>query len=200
MFAFWLAILTIGVSVQASVIDSVNARKTPDSGTFQATEVGWLYTPSFSYVLTGIEARFGVPGDFSDLITLEFYSNHPGFGGTLLRSANFLPLQDAYAGSSLAPLSLIAGKSYFVGFRNMVGESLIYTSVPGAQVLNPGAYFGFTDESLYAVGPSTGLGYESPILQFSGQFSQSEVPEPSTVLIFGMTTILFAGNRKRGRG
>jgi len=60
--------------------------------------------------------------------------------------------------------------------------------VPGAQVLNPGAYFGFTDESLYAVGPSTGLGYESPILQ------------PSTILIFGMTTILFAGNRKRGRG
>lgn len=199
VFAILFTLFSMDQAAHAAVIDSVNAGKTPDAGTFQAVEVGWFYTPSFSYSLTGIEARFGFPGDFSGLSTVEIYSNHPGSRGTLLRRSDFFPVQDAYAGGIFEPLSLIAGKSYFIGFRNISGESLIYTSGPGAQVLSPGIYFGFTDEGLYAVGPATGLGYESPILQFTGELNQGTVPEPSTMVIFALATGAFSFKLKRLR-
>lgn len=197
----WLALVTLSPAVQAAVIDTVNAGKTPDGGTFQAAEVGWFYTPNVSFVMTGIEARFGFynqptaatgpdvfAGDVGPtLATVEIYSNHPSASGVLLRTAVFTVLEDAYAGGLFAGLSVTAGTSYFVGFRNLIGQPLIYTSGAGAESLLPGMYIGLTDAGLYGVGPLTGLGYENPILQFSGELSPSSVPEPSTLAIFGFT-------------
>ena len=59
--------LTIPVSrLQAGVIDSINPNATPATNLnvgvdFQlpGSDLGWYYTPSFSYELTGIATDFG---------------------------------------------------------------------------------------------------------------------------------------------
>src|SRR5690606_16131821 len=84
--------------VQADLIvaDSFNESATPHSTTWVATEVGWFYTPEFSYDLAGITTKFGSAD--SRIVTVEIYDAFPGSVGTLLRSADFSPLSTAFAG------------------------------------------------------------------------------------------------------
>ena len=82
--------------VSAAVIDSVNAGRNADANAWGVPEVGWIYTPSFSYNLTGVGTKFG-SGD-PRTITVEVYDELPSQGGTLLRSAIFSPVANAFTG------------------------------------------------------------------------------------------------------
>ena len=167
--------------VQAGVIviDSINESASPDSGTWDATEVGWFYTPTFSYDLAGVRTKFI---DFVDsrTVTVEVYNAHPGSGGTLLRSADFAPLSNAFSGGEFAPVSLVENTTYFFGFRNVGNLNLNVTGDPGAtnlgvlrfSSLNNGSYSSTDNYSVLA----------QPIVQFLGQ----PVPEPTSLAIFGI--------------
>ena len=107
--------------LRASIVaDGVNETHPPYSTNYGIGAIGWLYTPSFSYDLVGIETKFGS----ADLrsVTVEIYDEHPLYGGgVLLRSVDFTPLSDMFSGGEFASLSLSSGEDYFVGFRNVGG-------------------------------------------------------------------------------
>jgi hypothetical protein len=173
---FNLTLLSVlSLSASAAVVDGVNAAASNDSSTWNATEVGWFYTPTFSYNLTGIETKFGSFVD-SRTVTVEVYTDSPGSGGMLLRSADFTALANAFSGGFFAPLSLTSGTTYFIGFRNVGNFNVNLTNDTGATNLPGGLLYSFDNNGSYSIGPET-LFTAQPILQFH---DDSAVPEPST--------------------
>ena len=183
-----IAFLTItAVPVQAVIIDSVNTDQPAVNGDwYPLSEVGWLYSPDFSYTLTGIETRFGDADDppvFVMEITLEVYHGLPGVG-TLLRSASFNSgLPGVFVGGSFEPLQIVTGEDYFIGFRNIsympLNSAWSGTVLPAyGDNINDGTYSNViaSDNSIH------------PILQFHG------VPEPSSLLLLCFGAVIFRKN------
>jgi MYXO-CTERM domain-containing protein len=192
----------------AAVEDSVNADKAPLHWTYWSWDVdavGWMYTPSFSYDLTGVQTKFG-PYDPSrnspmedpnaplSTITEEVYDAIPGQGGQLLRSAQFLASTN-FAGGSFPSLSLEAGHAYFVEFRNIRQVAVNFTNDAGAAPLSlEYAEIGGTwvvDRPLpplpNGMVPSQILA-DRPILRFMGDPIQdpSSAPEPAGLTLLGL--------------
>src|SRR5450631_3807787 len=83
---FLLPLATFAAQAQVPV-DSVNAGATPSIGTtWAASDVGWLFSPSSSYLLRSVETKFGAG---SQPVTLVIYSAPPSTGGILLASGTF---------------------------------------------------------------------------------------------------------------
>ena len=171
--------------VQAAVIvvDSINESASPAPYLWSAPEVGWFYTPTFSYDLAGVRTKFGNSVD-SRTVTVEVYNAHPESGGTLLRSADFAPLSNAFAGGEFAPLSLVAKTTYFFGFRNVGGSILNINSTEDFGATNLGVIrFSFVNDGSYSFSDDTSYTTQ-PIVQFLGQPSAPPaVPEPSMMVI-----------------
>ncbi len=110
-----------------------------------ANEVGWLYTPTSSYALDGINTKFGFANN--QTVTVEIYNGAPS-SSTLLRSAIFTALSNQFSGGTFASLSLLAGQSYFIGFRNVGGLGVNFTNDAGATALAPLRY-GFSNDGTY---------------------------------------------------
>jgi hypothetical protein len=179
------------------VADSINQNASPAAGyTWGATEVGWYYTPASSYDLVGVQTRFGSAD--SRTVTVEVYDAYPGDGGVLLRSADFTPAADAFAGGVFAPLGLVAGHTYFVGFRNVGDLAVNVTLDDGATNLPGGLRFSFANDGSYVLGPETGFTAQ-PILQF---LKSSSTPEPASLTLLALGAIAqmgFAWRRRRGQ-
>jgi len=171
-----LVLLILALSVcnaaSAAVMDSINADRNPSNEPWGVPEVGWIYTPGFSYNLTGVATKFG-SGD-PRLVTVEVYDELPSQGGTLLRSALFSPVANAFAGGGFRPLQLSAGEDYFIGFRNVVAVNANFTPEPGSVSVSP-LYYGFTDSGSYE-NESTYPIFTQAILQFEG--FQGQIPDP----------------------
>ncbi len=123
-----LAGLALCGHLKADVLaDSVNASYSADNNAYWGDyDVGWLYTPSSSYNLSGIDTEFSIPVGTSvqnRMVTVDVYEgNTPANGGTLLGSFQFdsATAQGTLAGGSFStPISLTAGQQYFVGFMNV---------------------------------------------------------------------------------
>ncbi|MHC4616513.1 MAG: peptidoglycan DD-metalloendopeptidase family protein [Planctomycetota bacterium] len=168
ILALWLC-----NGASAVVMDSINADKSPDTVPWGVPEAGWIYTPGFSYNLTGLGTKFG-SGD-PRMITVEVYNELPSEGGTLLRSAVFSPVANAFASGGLRPLGLTAGEDYFIGFRNVVGLNANFSPEPDAVSVSP-LYYGLSDSGTYENENSFFLPFTQPILQFRG--FQGAVPDP----------------------
>lgn len=177
----------------AVIIDSINADKTPfPVQPWVMGEIGWLYTPQFSYTLTGIQSLFGYYGGPVrplGTVTLEIYDGLPINSGVLLRSATFVAENGMPGGESFTPLEISAGSEYFVGFRSFPAGGGIWVicnyafdgvSLPSYYGTdNTGQYLNFTTSS-YLV---------HPILMFEG------VPEPATLLLLGLGGLLLHRRR-----
>ena len=172
-FVYVLVALLTVTGVSADVIDSVNASFRP-CGFYGAGEVGWLYTPSFSYTLTGINTRFS--GD--RIINIEVYDDAPPNGGTLIGSTSFVPgtepREDPFVGADFpTPISFVAGQDYFIGFNNTAQMGANVTCHD--QAIRLDNYSAMTTNSTYD-GSFTPATTESPhqsiicrpILQFEG--------------------------------
>jgi len=147
------------------IIDSVNADEIQVPNAFwSASELGWLYTPGFSYILTGVLTNLGnshIDGT-SPLVTLEVYDGLPVEDANLLRSAQFHPADRSWAGGHFDPLVLTAGEHYFIGFRNVkdLWASHSYDGVPLP------IYYGYDNDGTY---PFTENGdVEYAMLKFQG--------------------------------
>lgn len=128
-------------------------------------------------------------------MTSQLYDEAPSTGGTLLRQAVFVPLEDDFAGSTFAPISLVAGTPYFVGFRDVTGLGVNYTNDLGATSLGQ-LYFGNNADGMYDQ-PATGMSAQ-PILKFLGP--QGTIPEPGTLglgVLGGALGGLLRWNRRR---
>jgi hypothetical protein len=183
-------------SASGSVIESINEGIAPNTGApWNAWDVGWVYTPSSSYLLTGITTRFARADGRNS--TLAVYSAPPVDGGVLLRSAVFTPLADVYSGGTFEALHLNKDTSYFFGFINVDGLGVNVTYQPDQQVLNPGIYYSFggtLSRARFDTGPQLSV-HAQPIVRFIGD---AEVPEPPTVALFALAA-LSAGYAYRRR-
>jgi len=176
----------------ATIVDSVNANNSPAAFTsWGATEVGWFYTPTFSYTLNGINTKFGSGGSANNqIVTVEIYNGAPS-SSTLLRSASFTALINQFSGGTFASLSLLAGQNYFIGFRNVGGLGVNFTNDAGATAL-ASFRFGFNNDGTYPVSFS-GTPNTQPILQFS----QNSTAVPTPALLPGLAALGFGVLRKR---
>lgn len=184
--AITLFSLSSGIAVTAAPIESVNAGASPHpTQSWAAVEAGWIYSPASTYWLTGVETLFREAD--TRTVTLEVFFGVPSGGGTLLRSSNFIPLSEAYAGGSFAPLLFTAGEQYFIGFRNIAGlGSSTTTPDQGPQSLGA-PYYAFDDTGsygthfIYTTGSS-----DRPILLFNGNAVEASVPESATLALVGL--------------
>jgi len=171
-------LLTLSVCNAASavVVDSFNADKNPDAEPWGVSEVGWIYTPGSSYNLAGVRTKFGSgPGSYSRTVTLEVYDELPSQGGTLLRSAAFSPLANAFAGGSFGSLAVTAGEDYFIGFRNVLNLGSNITGDPNSVSVSH-LFYGIQDAGIYGIENSF-LDFTQAILQFEGD--QPDPCEPN---------------------
>jgi len=189
--AFISAIIAVTMLVASPVlgviIDSINADETPyTSAVVNVSEIGWVYTPQFSYTLTGIQSQFsdgsGPVFPWGN-VEIEVYDGVPINGGVLLRSVTiFVEWGGFLRGGSFAPLEISAGSDYFIGFR---GEP--FGPVPPYEILCNFAdsgvslpcYYGTNNDGTYP--NTTDSDYRiHPILMFEG------VPEPATVFLLSL--------------
>jgi hypothetical protein len=171
-------ILTIVVTMLAAspvlgvIIDSINADKTPYTSEIgNVGEIGWVYTPEFSYILTGIQSQFGDGSgptyDWGN-VELEVYEGIPISGGVLLRSVTISVITNQPGGGSFEPLEVSAGSDYFIGFRSLVepvgGFYSMSCNFADSGVPLP-CYYGTNNDGTY---PNTSDSRIYPILQFEG--------------------------------
>jgi len=197
VFVFAIVILVLAASpAPAAIIDSINADKTPFTSEIgNVGEIGWLYTPDFSYTLTGIQSLFGAGGgpiyDWG-FVELEIYDGLPINGGALLRSVTFGVVRGLPGGGSFTPLEISGGSDYFVGFRGVepIGPTPPYTipcnfAVSGVPLP---CYYGTDNSGTYSIA-SDDYHLIHPILLFEG------VPEPATLLLLGLGAIALRKRR-----
>ncbi len=162
----------------AEVIDSINEDGSFRQATWAATNIGWLYNPTFSYTLTGLATRFRTADGRA--VGAAVYSGSPGSltllgNGSLTASTAFS--QALFGG----PVSITSGTQYFFAFSNVAGLGSNVTDDAGATSLGL-TYFDFGDATFSQqsnVNPR-------PMVQFLGV--NSAVPEPGTwaMLMLGL--------------
>lgn len=175
---FCLTVAVGGGAQAASLVDSVNADKSPLNTFTSVTQIGWSYTPTSSYALSGINTKFfGFSGVDKPEVRVEVYDQSPTSGGTILRSAIFTGLANQFSGGTFQNLNLQAGQSYFIAFQNLgglIGSNI--TNDVGATSLGI-SRFGFNNDGSFSFSES-GTASTKPILQFIGE-PATAVPTPA---------------------
>lgn len=131
--AFCFALVVCAESASAQIVASVNAGGSPGLGAsyqFVASDVGWYYTATSSFALTGVNFHFGTTDGRT--VTEKIFTNSPALGGTLLGSAAFVPGSAGYFGGTFAPVSFVSGTTYFIAALNVFGLDGMVSTTSGA--------------------------------------------------------------------
>ncbi len=193
------------------VVDAVNPDALP-TNVWQASNVGWLYTPAFSYTLTGVGTKFGavVFGATSRTVTAQVFSGKPGefFSRTpstlsLLASGTLTPIADQFSDAVLSTaVALTAGTTYFIGFSNVLGLGANFTDDPAADTLGDALHSDSNSgPPANATFDRTGISNaitSRPIIEFLG-IRGNAVPEPAggALTMAGLVLLGFAVQRRR---
>lgn len=197
-------------AANAAVIDNINGSASPPFLVFGSPvdNIGWDYTPSFSYNLTGISTFFepvGNPAPVTRTVTIVLENTA---GGAPIASGDVSVGEGGGAqGVSFSPVTLTAGQSYFVGFENVLGLGLnianFLPSQPAGTVNLDGWWQGTPAGNNFTIfTPQIVDGqlqvFSAPILNFSGTPITPGVPEPSTwaMMLAGFAGLAFLGYRQ----
>ncbi|MBN8816606.1 MAG: PEPxxWA-CTERM sorting domain-containing protein [Sphingomonas sp.] len=163
-------------NAQTIVADAVNDGIVPDYAHWGLNNMGWYYTPTTSYLLTGIGTRFAeVDGR---TVTEYIYSGTVGHL-TLLSSGSFTASTN-FVTPVFTPVALVSGTQYFIGFDNLAGLGSSITDASGSSDRLGRFYAGFgaTGNPAYETFAAQSTG--RPILQFYTSAAAAGVPEPAT--------------------
>ncbi len=218
----WTALA--GSASADAIIDNINGSLTPYPDTVNAlSDIGWVYSPTESYQLSGIYSDFSTGETGSQTVTLSFYSGIPDSGSaTLLGSGMFTSGAGLLGVTFATDIPVVAGDTYFVGLSNTSGIGvdmadaafLVSSSepaAPGVTYIPSGFYSdenGATTDFAVNIplvdtscpgGGSCNNAFAAPILDFYGQPNTSSVPEPHTLalLMTGFAAMLLAVSIKR---
>jgi len=225
-----LAFISVASQAEATIIDSINGSATPASNLENgvdygkpANDIGWYYTPTFSYTLDGIYSEFG---QFSSnlatpMITVQIQTDRPVNGGVLLAQATFQgnSYDGGELGGTFSPVLLTAGQTYFVDFMGMNGMGVNVgqwaDNAQGVPMPSAGAN---TDLGAYYEDSATSTGFavaeignndvtlagqqltgNEPILYFDG-FIPTPEPSSNCLMLLGAIAALLAASYRRIRG
>ena len=163
------------------------------------TDLGWFYTPSQSYTLTGIETIFDNLSESDPTVTFGVFTDLPSNGGVLLGSATYTPAGGTLGGQSglvAAPtftgIPLTSGTTYFVGLENIfhLGVNQVTFESTGVEgtppgSVSPGLAWGDTDNSAsFSVSNCSDPNnwFCKPEIEFLGP-SPTSTPEPASLLL-----------------
>jgi hypothetical protein len=142
----------------------------------------WLYTPSFSYDLFEVDffTNSGI-GDF----TVRFREDLGGTPGNILGEITFqLSGGSGFQGSEfISPIPLEGGRDYWVGFYSQYETGSHFASE--GDVITE--YAAWNIDGNWNVGP---IAWLRPMIKFYG------VPEPATLLLFGLGGLSLLRKRK----
>ena len=194
-----LGLILSGVIVPlfGGIVDSVNAAGPPGLGPgyqFVVPDVGWYFSPSSSYILNSVYFDFGATDGRT--VTEEIFDTAtPALGGTLLRSASFIPGSNGFAGGTFAPLAFVDGHTYFIGALNVQGFDGMTSTSPSAALLPVAFDIGDMMFETPCPCPSSGRA----IMEFIS--STANVPEPTSLslLLIGCVALFVGTYRKHKR-
>lgn len=162
---------------------------------FNASAIGWYFTPTSSFFLTSIQTRFNGAFQSADrVVTAELWSDRAAVGGSLLRSSQFQSgsALDTFGGGAFDAFWLEAGTTYFIGFRNVAGLGRNSTEQDGSQSSGH-LYFSLGDPALgdYAhlqnvtmvYNPSFALQGYTEELSIVGNMPTTATPEPASMIL-----------------
>lgn len=161
-----------------------------------ATDIGWYWTPSSSFPLTGIETNFGSTDGRS--VTVEILNDRGAVagGGTVLASGSYTPSSGVLSGVTFStPFNVTAGTRYFVGFKGTAGLGINVTGLLSTEptyttgaTLPPNGYEdagdgNFETEFTGGVGAQSGTcgGLDCPILAFETSSAGTATAGPALV-------------------
>jgi hypothetical protein len=157
------------------------------AGTYWAVdEVGWFFTPISSFTFNEIRTVFhdnplnptnGQPILF-ELRERLIDSNGISQAGPLLRSTTF-GAATTLAGGTFADFQMLAGETYFLGFRGVLDLGVNVTG-DGEAVAQGNMRFSFTSSGTYSDEEEFGL-TSYPIMQLWG--ADAAVPEPGALAL-----------------
>ena len=175
---------------------------------YSVNTVGWFYTPSQTFSLTGISTQFAFVDDLSEsqVVTVELFGpgafDDPNVTPTAFASSTFLAgdAETSLGGAAFGGVTLTAGTQYFIGFNGVLDLGLNLTV--GPDFLGPVRYGAFYETLVTnpANTPTSELFY--PVLQIDGRVvPTSPVPEPATVALFatGLAGVAVVARRRRQR-
>lgn len=181
--------------VAQGTMASFNEFATLTSKQFNASAIGWYFTPTSSFFLTSIQTRFN--GEFQSAdrtVVAELWSDRGAAGGSLLRSSEFQSSSalDVFGGGLFDAFWLEAGTTYFIGFRNVAGLGRNSTDLDGT--LSSGhLYFSLGDPALgdYAhlqnvtmiYNPTFALQGYTQDPSIVGNMPTTATPEPASMIL-----------------
>ena len=197
---FWVALSFIASasSGKTAIVDSINAAGDPAlAASWNVPNVGWQYTPTFSYSFFSIGTKFG--SSDGRTVTAEIFSGTPG-SLTLLTQGTLVPAAGAFAFSTgFSNTDFVPGETYFLGFRNVQGLLVNFADYgPGATNLG-GVFYDF-GTGLFNFGPEGGCcsAVGQPIIEFVGN-PPLETPLPAALPLFttGLGALGLLGWRRK---
>ncbi|HWB12730.1 MAG TPA: PEP-CTERM sorting domain-containing protein [Pirellulales bacterium] len=202
-------------------MDEINPNAQPLLNTSYAfPNIGWYYTPTQSYTLTGISTFFEPisSGTGNHSITVQIQSDRPANGGVLLDQATFSANSatgGVVGGEFTTAVALQAGQTYFVDFMGLSGMGTnlgqFIVEPDGTHVASAGATtrlaafwsdgvfgssrVGNAGDEFLPTGNASGL---EPILYFDGK-TAAVTPEPSAgvMMLLGLGTAAVLRRRRK---
>lgn len=220
-----LVVINAANARAGTVFETINGGFSPGFYYWIPNDTGWFWTPSTDVELEGIQTKLRTAVNINNNVTFTttVYTDRPGAGGTVLDSFtwNGTTFVDGtwLGGSFASPLSLTGGVTYFLGFSGwgaaldslgpdsgagvMMVEDFPYmtgTATPGTTLLE--GWFSSVTAGSFDTPYAAGSWPNTPILRFiaADQSNSSVVPEPTSMVLFGLTALGLGVVQRRRRG